>query len=361
MRILVINTVPTDRNGITNVIFSYVGPILSESIVIDYVAINEAAENYHSVIQNQGGNFFVVKRDAKNILGYYKKLVSIMSTIRYDAVHIHGNSHTVILELLAAYRASCKVRIVHAHATSSKIPLIHHLLSPIFNRLCTDRFACGEKAGRWMFGKKQFRIIRNAIDTTQYAFNINNRDQVRSQLGWSDKIILIHVGDFSANKNQTFLVDLIKLLSEKSDNYRLLLIGDGDLKNNLAKRVHLEGLEDRVKFTGVIHDVYRYLCVADCVLMPSFHEGLPLSLIEQQANGLRCIVSNTVSVEANVTGNIIYLPLILDTWVNEIGRIRKDGIEEREKRSKDAIAVLEKAGYDIRSSALSLNKYYLTL
>lgn len=357
-RILLINTVPTDRNGITNVIFSYFCPIITKHYVLDYVSISDIPDYYYKKVKDGGGESYVIPRLVRSLYRYYASLKRIMDKNHYDAVHIHGNSHTVVIELLAAYSAKCKVRIVHAHATSSNFPLLHRILSPLFNSLCNHRLACSEKAGNWMFGSREFVVIRNGVDTERYAFNEDNRLTVRNKLGWQDKVILAHIGDFSANKNQTFLVDVLNRLRKTNKDICLLLIGEGELRQTVSQKVQQEGLQEFVYFTGKIPDVEKYLSAIDCILMPSFHEGLPLTLVEQQANGLMCLVSDSVSKEANITGNITYLPLEIDNWEEIIKALNIESSQIRKQRSETSIRMLKEAGYDVSGSALSLKQYY---
>ena len=357
-RILLINTVPTDRNGITNVIFSYFCPIITEHYVLDYVSISDIPDYYYKKVKDGGGESYVIPRRARSLYRYYVSLKRLMAQNNYDAIHIHGNSHTVVIELLAAYSAKCKVRIVHAHATSSIFPLLHRILSPLFNSLCNHRLACSEKAGNWMFGSSEFVVIRNGVDTERYVFNEDNRLTVRDKLGWQDKVILAHIGDFSANKNQSFLVDVLNRLRMKNKDFCLLLIGEGELRQTVSQKVQQKGLQQSVYFTGKIPDVEKYLSAIDRILMPSFHEGLPLTLVEQQANGLMCLVSDSVSKEANITGNITYLPLEIDKWEEIIKDQNIESSQVRKQRSETSISMLKEAGYDVSGSALSLKKYY---
>lgn len=357
-KVLVVNTVPTDRNGITNVIFSYYQSTLVESYVMDYVSINELSDDYKSMVQRAGGKIYVIRRSSKKLLSYVAQLQRVIANGGYDAVHIHGNSHTVVIELLAAYWAKCKVRIVHSHSTSTKFPIIHRVLALPFYKLCNGRLACSEKAGAWMYGKKSYRVIRNGINTSSFAFNKEERLTVRKELGWEECVILGHVGDFSLNKNQSFLIDVLQILRNKDINYRLALIGEGEQKSSVKQKVEQLGLTDSVLFTGKIPNVYRYLNAFDIILMPSFHEGLPVTLVEQQANGIRCIVSDSVSREANITGYVSYLPLDVNDWAKEIYSIEAETDKNRCKRSCDSIHKMIESGYDVKSSSQALNDYY---
>ena len=156
MKILVINTVPTDKNGITNVIFNYL-KAMGNDVAFDYVAINNPDAFYVNFLEEKGAALYSLKR--KNVLRYIWSLCKIIKKNKYDAIHVHGNSHTVVLELLAAKLAGCKVTIIHAHSTGCNSVALHKLLAGLFDSLCTDCLACGEEAGKFMFGNKPFRQI----------------------------------------------------------------------------------------------------------------------------------------------------------------------------------------------------------
>ena len=144
----------------------------------------------------------------------------------------------------------------------------------------------------------------------------------------------------------------------KNKDFCLLLIGEGELRQTVSQKVQQKGLQQSVYFTGKIPDVEKYLSAIDRILMPSFHEGLPLTLVEQQANGLMCLVSDSVSKEANITGNITYLPLEIDKWEEIIKDQIIESSQVRKQRSETSISMLKEAGYDVSESALSLKKYY---
>lgn len=357
-KILLINTVPTDRNGITNVIFSYLNSDLVKYYQLDYLSINAIPETYLDTIKKSGGTSFVVNRSLKHFVGYINGLRRIIKDNHYGAVHIHGNSHTVVLELVSAFLSGCKVRIVHAHSTSSSSHLLHLVLTPLFNVLCTNRIACGNEAGRWMFGSHEYVVINNGINTSRFSFSEKSRDEILSELNWKDKVVLAHVGDFSVNKNQIFLVNVLKGLLCDNDSYRLLLIGEGEQRDMVNEKVNEYGLSEKVLFTGKIPNVNEYLNACALILMPSYYEGFPVTLIEQQANGLRCVVSDTISKDVNITGNVTFAPLLVDKWVDLIKTLSNDSVNERQLRSRNSVDILKAQGYDIYSSAERLEHIY---
>lgn len=360
MKILLINTVPTEKNGITNVMFNYLTAITADGMTFDLISLNQPDDYYVQEIENKGGHVFVLPR-LDGVFRYWKMLCNLIRKNQYDAVHIHGNSHTTILELTAAAIAGCNKRIVHAHNTTCNCVLVHKMLSPLFQLLCTHRLACGYAAGKWMFGNKPFLVINNGVEPEKYRFNINCRKSIRNRLNIKDDEVLIgHVGLFNKQKNHTFLIDIFNLLYSIHKEYKLCLLGDGPNLKNIKNKVSEFNLQDVVIFEGAVTNVTEYLSAFDLIVMPSLYEGLPLSLIEQQANGLRCIVSDTVTSEADKTGNLSFLSLKapLEDWVQEI---IKHNAKDREDISNNAIRNITIAGYNINEEAKKLKDIYLHL
>jgi len=357
MKILFINTNPIFADGITSMICNLVRSIDDVTMQIDLVAINEPTESVKMVFELRSGKIYVLHRSMNHVLAYVKGLVAIIKSGKYDAVHVHGSSATMVLEMLAALLAGCNVRIAHSHSTSCNHILLHRLMTPLFRTICTHRLACGDAAGKWLFGKLAFNVVNNGIDTSRFAFSIEEREKTRKVLGLTESNIAIcHVGVFNENKNQSFLVDVMTYLT---DNYRLILIGDGGMRKEVEEKVSKLNMTDRVHFIGITDKVQSYLSACDLVAMPSKYEGLPLSLIEQQANGLMCLVSDTITSEVNKSGNVVFSPLCEGPklWADRI-RSLSSLSEDRNKTSKIAIENIISSGYDIKSEASNLANYY---
>lgn len=356
MKILVINTVPTDKNGITNVIINYLNA-MGNDVAFDYVAINNPNVFYINFLKEKGAALYTLKR--RNVLGYIGALCKIIKKNKYDAIHVHGNSHTVVLELLAAKLAGCKVRIIHAHTTACNSVALHKFLAGLFDSLCTDRLACGEEAGKFMFGNKPFKIINNGVDVEKFSFDNKTREALRVKLALTENDIVVgHVGYFMPVKNQSFLIDVFAELAKNDYRYHLVLIGDGAMRTEIEQKVASLGLTNKVMFTVNIDNVSEYLNAIDIIIMPSLYEGLPLTLVEQQANGLQCVVSDTITAEADKTGNLSFLSLQapISDWVQAVENSLC--MQDRELRSKDAFIAIESAGYSIRKEAKKLVEYY---
>lgn len=360
MKILLINTVPTEQNGITGVIFNYLKAMDVKNITFDLLSLNTPSSLYSNIVESKGGRVFVLPR-LEGILKYWNGLRQLIKENRYDAVHIHGNSHTVVLELSAAWAAGCVVRIVHSHNTTCKYVVLSRLLTQPFNMLYTHGLACGDAAGRWMFGKRKFTVMNNGVDTELYAFDEAKRNAIRKDKGWTNCKVIGHVGGFVETKNQRFIVEVFRELHKRDNTYRLLLIGDGNMRQEVEDKVKECSLQDVVCMTGNINNVYDYLNAMDLVLMPSLFEGLPLTLVEQQANGLRCVVSDAITIEADKTGNMTFLPLTMDAagWAESIKSVDVDNKEQRKARSHEAIERIRECGYSIQEESRKLKEYYI--
>ena len=359
-RILIVNTVKTDPNGIAQVIFNINEHIDHSNLVMDLLSINEPAPKYYDRIEKYGGKIFVLQRNFKKLFYYIINLTKIIKRGNYNIVHAHGNSSTLLFEMLAVYLAGCKIRIAHSHNTTCNAIWIHNILWPLFNLLVTDRFACGKGAGKWLYKKNDFIVINNGIDTDKYAYNEQKRKLIRKQLLISDKTKLLgHVGFFNAQKNQKYLLDIFKCILEKDENVKLILIGDGPDRKMIEGHIEKLGIRNSVILTGLVNNVSDFLSAIDCIIMPSLYEGLPLSLIEEQASGLVCLVSDSITKEVNKSGNVQFVSLSNppSIWSEFILKALRN-LPERKKTSELAITAIENCGYSIHKEVKKLYGYY---
>ena len=362
MKILMINTVPTERNGITGVIMNIIRTINHEDIQIDLLSINEPDKNYVTLLKEYGGDVYTISRCIKKPLCYIKNVSRLIKKNKYDIVHSHGNSHTLALDLFAAWLGGCKIRIAHSHSTSCLYQTVHKLLTPLFNSCYTDGIACSKEAGKWLFGERRFDIINNGIDTKHFEFNEKFREQIRKKYNINEKnIVLGNIGDFhSTNKNQQFLVELIKDLHEQDTKYHLLLIGEGCLRKNIMEDVQSMGCSDFIHFTGEISEVNKYLSAMDFFLLPSKFEGLPLTAVEAQANGLQCFLSDRISESVDLTGNVYFFTLENEEiWKKAI--INNKKTNSRKNVSRQACVDICDNDYDLKEECDKLKKMYCNL
>ena len=359
MKLLVINANAIGPDGITNVIRNLFCGMDKTDIQTDVVTINEPGDAFRAMFEAEGGCVHVIPRSIKHPFRYVNALRRWIKAEKYDLIHVHGSSATLVLEMLAAWMAGCKVRIAHSHNTSCRQKWVHYLLRGLFRRLCTHRLACGEAAGRWMHGERPFQVVNNGVDTRRFAFQECARAAVRQQYAIGPQEILLgHVGYFNEVKNQGFLVDVLHALTETDRSYRLMLVGEGEYLEKVKQKAQDLGVQDKVIFPGKTNQVAEILSAFDLYVMPSILEGLPLSLIEAQANGLPCVISTNITQEVNKTGNVTFLPLEEGAafWADTLHSLTLP--QDRNKASEQAIEKIKECGYDIGTGAAWLKEYY---
>lgn len=203
----------------------------------------------------------------------------------YDVIHAHGNSATTVLELLPTRLAGIKKRIIHIHNTRIKHALLHSLLSTLIKYLMTDVVACSEVAGKWIFKDNNYNVLNNAIDLTKYSYSNEMRFQMRKEYGIAEELLVIgHVGKF-VEKKHMFLIDIFKKIVRKNSKVKLILVGDGMMRNRIEEKIKTEELVSQAILCGMQDTISRFLSIMDITVLPSLWEVLPLSLLKSQANG----------------------------------------------------------------------------
>ena len=283
----------------------------------------------------------------KHPFRYYSNLKRIIKDGKYDAVHINMLSLANILPLFAAKAAGAKA-IIHSHNAGVPSGFLRkglHSINKIFVPLADIRLACSELAGNWMFGNHSFTVIQNAIDLTVFNLNDEMRTEQRRKLGYCENDLVIgHVGRFAEQKNHKFIIELFKELHLKSDRYKLLLVGDGELKKSIEDKVREYGLSGSVTFTGSVNNVQNYMQAMDLFILPSLFEGLGIVCIEAQACGLPCILSSVVPKTAQLTDSVEFIPLEnKKSWIDAIEKL----IIQKRTNNTEKVA---SGGYNIEKS-----------
>ncbi|WP_158227538.1 glycosyltransferase [Lactobacillus sp. UMNPBX4] len=350
-----INTVNLEANGISTFIINTANQLVKNNINVTILAPNKVDDKLVDDLKRKGVHVKEILERNSNPIKYFKCLKRYLSLKKFDIVHVNGNSTTMAIELFAAKLAGIKKRIAHSHNTTTQHPIINRTLRPLFELSVNGRLACNRAAGKWLFKKNKFTVIPNGIDLFKYKFNEKTRKDYRKKIHIKDNEILLgHVGEFNYQKNQIFLIELLKKLPS---TYKLVLIGQGEKIHDIKNRVKILNIKDRVIFTGVINNVPDYLNAMDIFVLPSHFEGQPFVLVEAAAAGLNCIISNSISKEVNVSNNVTFCTLNVKKWIREL-RENKWTIQNRKSRSETAINELSKCGYNIQDNTNKLIKYY---
>ena len=305
-----------------------------------------------------GGKVYKVTNVKRNPLKYYREIGSIIKQNKYNIVHVNMLSMANILPIIVAKKEKVKKIILHSHNTSTPHGMLRKILNNINKKYAinnaTDLVACSEYAGKWMFeGKKDFLVIKNAIDYKKYMYNQEERERVRQELNITSNYVIGHIGRFAEQKNHKFLIEIFKNVAKVEENARLLLIGEGELKEQIQNEVRKLDLTNKVIFLNPVTNVNDYYQAMDIFVLPSLFEGLPVVGVEAQASGLKCIFSKKITQELQLTDRVRFLDIDnAEAWSKVI-------IEENKKYNRELKnQEIECSGYDIITEATKLQDFY---
>lgn len=361
LKILIINSVGLKLEGITNSIISYLEAFERSDMEIDFALVNQTCHpKILEIIKEADCGIHILPPRKKKTFRYFLALFHLIRKNRYNIVHAHGNSATLAIEMWAAKLAGCKVRIVHSRNTCSDYPKLDKILRPFLNVSYTQGFACGIEAGKWLFGKNEFRVIPNGKDISKFAYDPQKRNEYRSKLNLVNKIVIGHAGNFNYQKNHEFLIKIFKELACKDTRYVLYLMGDGPLRPQIEKMVKESELTERVFFTGSISNMADMLQAMDIMVFPSRFEGLPNVVLEWQIACLPSLISDTITKECKLTDIVFYMSLEEGpaAWADKIRSIE---IVDREDIKDSVLKQIRTAGFDIKENANQLKEIYYQL
>lgn len=291
-----------------------------------------------------------------------KPIARFLSEHKYDVIHIHSGSNSM-LEIYAklAHRAGIRRIIVHSHSTGRddwKHAASSILTSYGLRRYPTDYCACSVEAGKWRFPAdiccRSLHVISDGIYADSFRYDNKKRKVVRAELNLKDDIVLVGVaGRLSSEKNQRFMMECLKDIGRMPDGwrYRLILIGDGADRKELAELSEKMGISDRVIFTGFTNRINDYYQAIDVLTVPSLYEGFGMVVVEGQAAGLDVIVSDRVPKAADLTGSVTFLPLEDNTvWIDAI-------MSEHERHPENADIISASTG-SIRKTVSDVMEMY---
>ncbi|MDQ0859278.1 glycosyltransferase family 1 protein [Bacillus sp. V2I10] len=283
---------------------------------------------------------------------------------QYKIVHAHMDKMSGFI-LRAAKKACIPTRIAHSHNTQSEggIPakIYKSYAGSQISKASTHYLACSRVAANWLFKSKasSSTILKNGIEINKFAFSQAIRDQVRADLRIEKNSVAIgHIGRFNHQKNHIFLIDIFNELLKAVPNAVLILVGDGPLRSTIEDKVKDLNIENKVQFLGIRSDVELLLQAFDLFVFPSLHEGLPVTLVEAQASGLPCIISDNISNEVDMDVNLIKYTsnTNMSEWIENIHEVQKLKINRNINFNN-----LSDKGYDIQHSSAWTKEYYLAI
>lgn len=350
--------VVTDMNigGIEMLIMNYYRHMDRNKIQFDFLMHRFNPSHFDEEILQMGGKIYRLPPiQPQSFVDYRRELSNFFDTHKYQVVHAHNNAYSMFV-LREAMRHKTPICIASSHCAFPRLGLVHRLTYDycrvFINRYCTHRFACSRLAGQWLFSGADFEILPNAIDAEAFRFSKAVRQEMRAELSLDDCFTVMHVGRLTYPKNHEFLLDAFACLLEKAPEAKLVLVGDGELREAVEQKAG-QLPAGSVLLLGTRNDIPQLLQAADVFAFPSHFEGLPVTMIEAQAAGLPCVMSNTVTDECIVTDLVTALPIDdPKAWAEEI-------LKKRGTVRTDRLAEIQAAGYDITTAAEKLTRFYL--
>ena len=346
-----------NRGGLETMLMNYYRHMDRSQVQFDFLVHRKERADYDDEIEALGGKIYRLPVLNPFSKIYKKELRQFFKEHpEYKVVHVHQDCmSSVVLKEAKAQNVQCCV--AHSHSASQD-KNVKYLIKMYYRREIPKYsdylFACSQNAGEWMFRGTKFQMLNNAIDASKYIFDMAMRNKMRKFFGISDDTILIgHVGNFTRPKNHSFLIDIFESISKKTKT-KLILVGDGLLRKEIEEKVKYKGLENKVLFLGSRKDVPDLLQMMDVFVFPSTYEGLPVTMIEAQAAGLSCFISDKVSIECKRTDLVQQIPLTAgaDYWADEI-------LKAKMTSRKDTYEEIKVAGFDIQENAKKLQQFYI--
>jgi glycosyltransferase involved in cell wall biosynthesis len=351
-----------NRGGLETMLMNYYRQMDRSKIQFDFIVHRAEEGHYDQEIAALGGKIYRMPQIKPGNYSSYFRLLDLFFKEHpyFQVVHAHINENSSFI-LKAAKKAGVPCRITHSHL--SDLGLDIKLPFRMYARLTmkdnpSSYFACSKNAGKWLFGRRiadsgKVVVLNNAVDVKQFSFNAGARDAIRAEIAADDRLVIGHIGRFNEQKNHDFLIDIFKAVHDKEPNSMLVLAGEGHLRPMIEKKIERLGLSEHVKLLGVRNDISELLQGIDIFLFPSLFEGLPVVLIEAQAAGLRCVISDTITTESDVTGRLQFISLKQspEYWAEQISHTSRE--------HADTADSLRKNGYDTSTMAKWLSDYYM--
>ena len=349
------------RGGMETFIMNLFYHIDRKEIMFDFAIHGSDVGDFQEEIRTLGGKWYFFPKMRKNPIKYrmvWRKFWKNHAQ-EYCAFHFHTNSLANIIAIEEASRAGIPIRIIHSHSSMSNKgklqwlnDFLHNLHKKNIPELATHLFACSDKAATWLFGDwKRGSLpviqINNGIDIEKFHYDQAIRDDLRKSLNLDGTKVIGHVGAFLPVKNHKFIVEVMEKAYEMDSSIRCVFIGQGCLFEDIKNLVASKKLNDVILFLGVQNNVHEWLSAMDVFIMPSLYEGLPVSLIEVQANGLPAIVSDTITDSVKLQKNMYYKSLSdgPTAWAKELIKVINN---QCRSCNSDCVSL---GGFDINDTA----------
>ena len=353
-----------NRGGAETMIMNLYRHIDRSKVQFDFVENSSEPAVFDEEILSLGGRIYRCPHyNGKNHFTYVKWWNDFFKAHPKEYLIVHGHLGSTAAIYLSIAKKYGTYTIAHSHNSGTDRgmkTLLYKAMSYNTRNVADYFFACSTPAGLDRFGKgivngNNYSILNNAVVIDNFSYKDNMRTEMRCQLGLTNELVVGHVGRFNPQKNHPFLLDIFAALLKKEPNAVLLLVGGGEDMPKIQAKAHALGISERVRFLGVRSDVADLMQTMDVFVFPSLYEGLPVTMVEAQAAGLPCLISDKVPPECILTDGLVdILPLseAPETWAEKI-------LEKREIPRTDRRTEIAAHGFDITTEAVKLQEFYI--
>lgn len=345
--------------GVESMIYNYCSRMNASRFDFSILYQHEPSQKNIDDFEKINFKLIRVPNKRKRPVSNFIKTYSYLKSNRIDVVHCHMTLMN-IFPLLAAKIAGVKKRICHSHGFDLRkknfiIKIIEQLIKKACIGLSTDLYACGEDAGKYLYGDKKIKIINNALIIPNFQYSIKNRKIIRRKYNFqNNERVILHVGRFEEQKNHIFLVKFMEKILKNNSNYRLVLVGDGPLRGQIEKLVKIKNIPNII-FTGIVSNVNEYYSACDLFILPSVYEGLPVSALEAQVSGVKCLLSK------NIDPNVIVISENVELIENNIEEWKKAVIDDNNYGRHEDINKFDEKNLNINIEYKKLEREYLSV
>lgn len=351
--------------GVETFLFNLYKNIDREKVQFDFLIEHDAEMAFEKEILEMGGRVFrVTYSKRESFIKSYSELDKFFYNHKeISGIHMHACFVNYSLPLRLAKKHGIPIRIFHSQNGDDMYPT-RSIIKKIYTEIerkniiknATDLFACSEQAGKYAFKDNKYKWIKNGTQCEKYKYDAVVRNQVRNELKVEDDIKVIgFVGRLQYQKNPLFMLDVFSEYLKINSKSVLLLIGDGVMKEEVENKITRLQISDKVKMLGMRNDLYKLYQAMDLLLFPSLFEGLPVTIVEAQASGLSCLISDAITDKLKASEWVFYYDINKEPkeWADKMNNI----LLQDNDRIRDYENV--KAKFDIKSIAEDMADYYL--
>lgn len=342
--------------GISSVVMNWLRNLDRDTYQFDFIVFNDGP--LRADIEQLGGKIYVLPTMRQAPWRYYQQVTAIVNgDTSYDAIHVHNSFKNVAMLWLAKH-ANIPLRICHSHTSgleNKRLSVVFEFIRKLTIKCSNVHLACGKNAGQFLYQQHPFTVINNAIDVANFRCSSNDIRAIKQHFDLpTNKQLIVHVGRFSEVKNHQFIVELAKQPSLNT-NIHFVCIGEGPLKPSIAKQIIEEKLHNTITLLPATNKIPELLTCMHGFIMPSLFEGVSVALLEAQATGLPCFISDTIAPECDMQlGLVKFLDLQQpQQWLNTINNTHPKPLDNEVVHQ-----AFDKQGYSIKAVMQQLYQYY---